>query len=239
MQKLWNELNRQDFIEMNMTMTGAEIARIFGVTSGAVYYRFRMFGVNNSRKSRKFNPPREEIEALYKQKSMKEIAEHYSVSETAVFMYIKQLGIAPISRSFRLTGKKKSVEHRLSMSRSMLDREASKGEKNPNWKGGISSSAKLGRSKSEYFKWKNSVFATASWKCQLCSLEHGSICDCCGHRSLLHAHHIKAYSEYPELRYEISNGVALCEKCHKKVHYEKSGELLETPESQSTTAESK
>lgn len=35
------------------------------------------------------------------------------------------------------------------------------------------------------------------------------------------AHHIKHREEYPELQYIVSNGKALCEKCHNKAHPEK------------------
>lgn len=227
--KTWQELNRQDFIDMNATMNGSQIARQFGVTSGAVYYRFRMFGVNATRASKKFMPAKDEIEALYKTMSMKELAKHYCVSETTVFMYLKLIGVEPISRSERLTGKPKTLEHRMAMSRGMRESGSFKGEKNANWQGGLTSTNLRGRSKAEYFDWKNTVLANAQWKCAECSLEHGHVCDCCGHRVLLHAHHVKSFADHPQLRYEPSNGVALCERCHKKLHQDQSCELLETP----------
>lgn len=37
------------------------------------------------------------------------------------------------------------------------------------------------------------------------------------------AHHIKPREEYPELQYSVSNGRALCEKCHNRAHPEKGG----------------
>ena len=37
------------------------------------------------------------------------------------------------------------------------------------------------------------------------------------------AHHIKPREQYPELQYMLSNGRALCEKCHNKAHPEKGG----------------
>jgi hypothetical protein len=237
--KKWQELNRQDFIDMNATMTGSEIARQFGVTSGAVYYRFRMFGINGTRSSKRFAPAKDEITSLYQTMSMKELAKHYGVGETAVFMYLKLIGVDPISRSDRLSGKPKSLEHRLAMSRARRVSGLSSGEKNGNWQGGVSSANLRGRSKAAYFDWKNAVLANAVWKCQGCSLDHGHVCECCGHRVLLHAHHVKPYANHPQLRYDVSNGLALCERCHKKVHHNQSGELLEIPESQATTAESK
>lgn len=35
------------------------------------------------------------------------------------------------------------------------------------------------------------------------------------------AHHIKHREEYPELQYIVSNGQALCERCHNAAHPEK------------------
>ena len=37
------------------------------------------------------------------------------------------------------------------------------------------------------------------------------------------AHHIKHADEYPELRFDLNNGQALCAACHAKKHPEKGG----------------
>ena len=57
-------------------------------------------------------------------------------------------------------------------------------------------------------------------------------CQHCGSTGTeLHAHHIKSFEEYPDLRWEISNGITLCHKCHWALHAAltangvKSGEL--------------
>jgi len=43
------------------------------------------------------------------------------------------------------------------------------------------------------------------------------ICQECGQRGRkLQAHHIKPYKLFPELKYELSNGITLCVECHKK-----------------------
>lgn len=47
----------------------------------------------------------------------------------------------------------------------------------------------------------------------------------CGSKQKLHVHHIKKWSKAHALRYDISNGITLCKKCHssisnKESHYE-------------------
>lgn len=57
-----------------------------------------------------------------------------------------------------------------------------------------------------YKKWRENVLARDNRICQEC-FKPGSI-----------AHHIKPWRDYPELRYELSNGMTLCAPCHKKTH---------------------
>ena len=45
-------------------------------------------------------------------------------------------------------------------------------------------------------------------------------CTECGSVYDLHAHHIKPYKDYPELRHDVNNGVTLCGQCHRRWHKE-------------------
>lgn len=66
-----------------------------------------------------------------------------------------------------------------------------------------------GRFCKEYTEWRKSVFERDGYTCRKC-----------GRRGArLNAHHIKPYAKYKGLRYELSNGITLCEKCHREVHY--------------------
>jgi len=46
-------------------------------------------------------------------------------------------------------------------------------------------------------------------------------CTNCGNSNDLHAHHIKSFKDYPELRYDVNNGVTLCAICHRHHHRKK------------------
>lgn len=63
------------------------------------------------------------------------------------------------------------------------------------------------RRSAKYRKWKQEVLTRDNYKCKKC-----------GSDKKLHAHHIKSFSDNKELRYELSNGITLCDKCHKEVH---------------------
>lgn len=85
--------------------------------------------------------------------------------------------------------------------------KATKGENNPNWKGGIEK-LKDKRHTMEYREWRLMVFGRDNFTCQ----------DCGKRGDYLEAHHIKSYKEYPELRFDINNGETLCKVCHNKLH---------------------
>ena len=67
---------------------------------------------------------------------------------------------------------------------------------------------KHGRGTPEYRKWKKAVFTRDNFTCQMCGNVGGA----------LNAHHIKPYANFMELRYDVNNGITLCEECHKEIH---------------------
>lgn len=79
-----------------------------------------------------------------------------------------------------------------------------RGDKHWNWKGGISKDVHS-INEPKYKKWRSQIFERDNWTCQTC-----------GKRGChLEAHHIKGWAKYPELRYNLENGVTLCRDCHK------------------------
>lgn len=78
------------------------------------------------------------------------------------------------------------------------------GELHWNWKGGTTRNKHNG---GEYNEWRKSVFERDNYTCQECGISG----------VYLNAHHVKSWAEYPSLRFEISNGITLCEECHAQV----------------------
>lgn len=87
-------------------------------------------------------------------------------------------------------------------------------ESNPNWKGGISYWRKQYYNSIEYRDWQKKVFERDNYKCQICGVWHTT-------KNIIHAHHIRQFALYPELRTELSNGITVCKKCHMGVHSKK------------------
>lgn len=57
-----------------------------------------------------------------------------------------------------------------------------------------------------YIEWRWRVCMNDNWTCQIC-----------GSKKKIEAHHIKKFSDYPDLRFDINNGVALCFDCHRQI----------------------
>ena len=77
-----------------------------------------------------------------------------------------------------------------------------------NWKGGVTDERHRIRESAKYKRWRVQVFVRDKYTCQRCKKIGGK----------LNAHHIKPFSVYPELRFDIDNGVTLCRNCHIKLH---------------------
>lgn len=77
-----------------------------------------------------------------------------------------------------------------------------------NWKGGISSERDKIRGSMEFKLWRKSVFQRDNFTCQKTGIRGGNLV----------AHHINNFSDFPELRFAIDNGITLSKKAHKEFH---------------------
>jgi hypothetical protein len=65
----------------------------------------------------------------------------------------------------------------------------------------------------ELREWRTAVFRRDAFKCGLC-----------GAGGSVQAHHLDCWADYPERRFDLSNGITLCRPCHKAFHASMGGE---------------
>lgn len=64
------------------------------------------------------------------------------------------------------------------------------------------------RNSKEYKQWRKAVFERDGYICQHCGVKGG----------VLNAHHIIRWCDDINKRFDVDNGITLCEGCHKKQH---------------------
>lgn len=104
-------------------------------------------------------------------------------------------------KSHWMYGKKHTKETRLKMSKAHM------GKNHWNWQGGITNAVHRLRQQMKSKEWRKKVLDKYNHTCQKC-----------GSRERLQCHHIKSFRESENLRYEVSNGIVFCIKCHAKLH---------------------
>lgn len=80
------------------------------------------------------------------------------------------------------------------------------GENNVNWRGGVSPWNKTIAASAEWRTWRGVVFERDDYTCQGCSKRGGC----------LEPHHIKPKRDFPNLVFDVENGVTLCRLCHPR-----------------------
>lgn len=97
-------------------------------------------------------------------------------------------------------GKKLSEETKNKISITKL------GDRNAAWKGGVCSPNQIIRSSKKYNEFRRSIFIRDNFTCKEC-----------GRRGIrIQIHHIKSFSNYPDLRFNLDNIITLCFDCHRK-----------------------
>jgi len=113
-------------------------------------------------------------------------------------------------KSSGMLGKKHTIESRQKMSKN-----TKRGSDCNLWRGGITDLNLNLRNSSLYKIWRESVFLRDNFTCQK------KDCEYCNNKIgvMLNAHHIKSFSKYPELRFNIQNGITYCKEYHlKEIH---------------------
>jgi len=87
--------------------------------------------------------------------------------------------------------------------------EAQRGEKGHNWKGGITPYRIALWHSQEFKNWRKSIFERDNYTCQLCGKRINTY---------IQAHHILSFTDYPDLRFEVDNGITHCQECHYILH---------------------
>lgn len=82
------------------------------------------------------------------------------------------------------------------------------GKNSARWEGGKSTYNKRVRNSQKFKDWRIKNFERDNYTCQKCMEKGGE----------LRAHHFNSFTDYPELRFDIDNGVTLCLDCHIKIH---------------------
>jgi len=159
---------------------------------------------------------KEQLSDMYygKRMSMRQISKELCCGETNVWKHMMHYGLKRRERSDAMKMITKTLEHRQKLADIRVAKGLSVGKKNNRFVDGNSSKINE-RNQVGLVYWKNSVKRRDGFKCQMCGISGLEECKCCGTKPVLHAHHVKSWKQYPELRFDISNGITLCEKCHR------------------------
>lgn len=84
------------------------------------------------------------------------------------------------------------------------------GENHWNWNGGINDENDTIRKSWEYKEWRQAVYQRDHYTCQCCGKTINEI--------MINAHHILNFSDHKDLRFDINNGITLCEECHSSTY---------------------
>lgn len=123
--------------------------------------------------------------------SIAEIARHLGCHKTVVSRVLTEHGIPHKPLSQVIAGKRN-------------------GPANPNWRDDLTDEERLNRrDNAKSAKWRAQVYERDRFTCQSCNDADGGN---------LNAHHIESHNSNRALRWEVSNGVTLCETCHLDFH---------------------
>lgn len=160
-----------------------------------------------------------------------EIGKIYNVTGNTIVSLLKEYGYKIPTRSELLDiyyNKKNGYEKARATQSTMENRIKSScrqhGISIEDFTGFSTTEQHMARNNTYYKEWIRKVFTRDNYTCQ-----------CCGkHGGNLNAHHLYNFSTHEDLRYNVDNGITLCEQCHL-INYPNSfhsiyGEKNNTPE---------
>ncbi len=68
----------------------------------------------------------------------------------------------------------------------------------------------MDRTIAKYDKWRKDIFERDNYTCAKCDKKGGKLV----------AHHIMSFNIFEYLRFVITNGITMCDGCHKEFHRE-------------------
>ena len=106
----------------------------------------------------------------------------------------------------RVAGRPKTISSRCVVCKNKFYR----GSNHHSWKVDkpLNSYANAIRRNIQYKEWRKAVYERDDYTCKVCGTRGGK----------LHAHHLNSFTAFPDLRYDLANGVTLCVKHHMEFH---------------------
>ena len=175
--------------------TAAQIGREIGVPYDTVTTALKRHNIPIRNKQAK-NIDEQEVVKKYvelKERTI-DIAKEYGVTQVTIRRILKKQGVQivfkpPVLKETRI--KQSAVKQGVSVSE---------------WEGFITD-PKI-RMTWQYNEWRKNVLERDKFVCQVCGKKGKG----------LQAHHKKTFAQYPELRYDVQNGITVCKTCHNEIH---------------------
>lgn len=120
----------------------------------------------------------------------------------------RKMSEAAKARPSNRAGKLHTIETRAKIS-AATRKNTPRGKRCHSYKDGRLAERRGERFSGAYKRWRYDVFVRDHFTCQKCGDARGGN---------LRAHHIKGFANHPDLRFEISNGITLCDSCHNTHH---------------------
>lgn len=196
-------------------MPVGQIAQLCNVSSDTIWIHMRRFQITLRKRSQS-EATRERIRVAHKGKKLsqehrKNLSLAHVGNKSALGHKLSEevkrlIGEQHCGNKYRL-GKKHSEETKKLISKALkTSSKVLRGENHPNWNEGSSRGYKWESYKNnrDYRIWREAIYKRDDYTCQSCKQRGGHLAP----------HHIKSWTKYPTLRFEVNNGITLCESCH-------------------------